>query len=151
VGDNTGLLKIYDNQTGFVIRTLPGHESSIEEIQFNHAGTFMATASKDKTVRLWNMNRLKEQPIKLSDHRDWVWSVAFTPDDEQLLASVHSSTETVKGVEHTIHAWPTKIPSMASILCGDVKRNMNKDEWETYVGDDLPYEQTCSDIPPNNN
>ncbi|MEO7991842.1 MAG: High-affnity carbon uptake protein Hat/HatR [Chryseolinea sp.] len=151
VGDNTGLLKIYDNQTGFVIRTLPGHESSIEEIQFNHAGTFMATASKDKTVRLWNMNRLKEQPIKLSDHRDWVWSVAFTPDDEQLLASVHSSTETVKGVEHTIHAWPTKIPSMASILCGDVKRNMNKDEWETYVGDDLPYEQTCADIPPNNN
>ncbi len=151
VGDNTGLLKIYDNQTGFVIRTLPGHESSIEEIQFNHAGTFIATASKDKTVRLWNMNKLKEQPIKLSDHRDWVWSVAFTPDDEQLLASVHSSTETVKGVEHTIHAWPTKIPSMASILCGDVKRNMNKDEWEIYVGDDLPYEQTCADIPPNNN
>jgi WD40 repeat protein/energy-coupling factor transporter ATP-binding protein EcfA2 len=151
VGDNTGLLKIYDNQTGFVIRTLLGHESSIEEIQFNHAGTFMATASKDKTVRLWNMNRLKEQPIKLSDHRDWVWSVAFTPDDEQLLASVHSSTETIKGIEHTIHAWPTKIPSMASILCGDVKRNMNKDEWETYVGDDLPYEQTCADIQPNNN
>jgi hypothetical protein len=40
---------------------------------------------------------------------------------------------------------------MASILCGDVKRNMNKDEWEIYVGDDLPYEQTCADIPPNNN
>jgi WD40 repeat protein len=151
VGDNTGILKIYDSQTGFVIRTLPGHESSIEEIQFNHAGTFMASASKDKTVRLWNMSRLKEQPIKLSDHRDWVWSVTFTPDDEQLLASVHSSTETVKGVEHTIHAWPTKIPRMADILCGDVKRNMNKDEWETYVGDDLPYELTCTDIPPNNN
>ncbi len=150
VGDNTGLLKIYDNQTGFVIRTLPGHESSIEEIQFNHAGNFMATASKDKTVRLWNMNSLKEQPIKLSDHRDWVWSVAFTPDDEQLLASVHSSTETVKGVEHTIHAWPTKIPRMASILCGVVNRNMDKDEWETYVGDNKP-QQTCADIPENNN
>nr|HPH47311.1 High-affnity carbon uptake protein Hat/HatR [Chryseolinea sp.] len=150
VGDNTGMLKIYDYQTGFVIRNLPGHESSIEDIQFNHAGTFMATASKDKTVRLWNMNRLKEQPIKLSDHRDWVWSVAFTPDDEQLLASVHSSTETIKGVEHTIHAWPTKIPSMANILCADVKRNMSKDEWETYVGDDLPYEQTCADLPVNN-
>ncbi len=150
VGDNTGMLKIYDYQTGLVIRNLPGHESSIEEIQFNHAGTFMATASKDKTVRLWNMNRLKEQPIKLSDHRDWVWSVAFTPDDEQLLASIHSSTETIKGVEHTIHAWPTKIPSMATILCGDVKRNMSKDEWETYVGDDLPYEQTCADLAVNN-
>ena len=151
VGDNRGVVKIYDTQSEMVIRILSGHTSSIEQIRFNHAGSFMATASKDKTVRLWNMNRLKEQPIVLSDHSDWVWSVAFTPDDEQLLASVHSSTETVKGIEHTIHAWPTKIPVMSTILCEKVKRNINKDEWEIFVGDDLPYESTCASLPPNNN
>ncbi|HYG17398.1 MAG TPA: High-affnity carbon uptake protein Hat/HatR, partial [Ohtaekwangia sp.] len=151
IGDNTGIVKIYDNQSGFVIRTLSGHTSAIEQITFNHAGTFMATASKDKTVRLWNLNRLKEQPMVLSDHRDWVWGVAFTPDDEQLLASVHSSIETVKGVEHTIRAWPTKIPTMSNILCGNVKRNINKEEWEIFVGDDLPYESTCTALPANNN
>jgi WD40 repeat protein len=151
VGDNMGVVKIFDSQSGMVVRILSGHTSSIEQIRFNHAGSFMATASKDKTVRLWNMNRLKEQPIVLSDHSDWVWSVAFTPDDEQLLASVHSSTETVKGIEHTIHAWPTKIPVMSTILCDKVKRNINKDEWEIFVGDDLPYESTCASLPPNNN
>jgi len=151
VGDNTGLVKIFDTQTGFVIRDLSGHTSTIEQIKFNHAGNFMATASKDKTVRLWNLNRLKEQPIVLSDHADWVWSATFTPDDEQVLASVHSSTETVKGVEHTIHAWPTKIPTMSDILCGNIKRNITKDEWEIFAGDDLPYESTCADLPANNN
>jgi WD40 repeat protein len=151
VGDNTGIVKIYDSQSGMVIRTLSGHTSTIEQIVFNHAGSFMATASKDKTVRLWNLNRLKEQPMVLSDHRDWVWGVAFTPDDEQLLASVHSSTETVKGVEHTIRAWPTKIPTMSNILCEKIKRNINKEEWEIFVGDDLPYETTCSSLPANNN
>jgi WD40 repeat protein/energy-coupling factor transporter ATP-binding protein EcfA2 len=151
VGDNTGIVKIYDNQSGMVIRTLSGHTSTIEQIVFNHSGSFMATASKDKTVRLWNLNRLKEQPMVLSDHKDWVWSVAFTPNDEQLLASVHSSTETVKGVEHTIRAWPTKIPTMSGILCEKVKRNINKEEWEIFVGDDLPYETTCSSLPANNN
>jgi WD40 repeat protein len=151
VGDNTGIVKIYDSQSSLVVRTLSGHTSTIEQIVFNHAGSFMATASKDKTVRLWNLNRLKEQPMVLSDHKDWVWSVAFTPDDEQLLASVHSSTETVKGVEHTIRAWPTKIPTMSNILCEKVKRNINKEEWEIFVGDDLPYESTCSSIPANNN
>jgi len=151
VGDNTGLVKIFDTQTGFVIRDLSGHTSTIEQIKFNHAGNFMATASKDKTVRLWNLNRLKEQPIVLSDHADWVWSATFTPDDEQVLASVHSSTETVKGVEHTIHAWPTKIPMMSDILCGNVKRNITKDEWEIFAGDDLPYESTCAALPANNN
>lgn len=151
IGDNTGVVKIFDAQASMVVRVLSGHSSAIEQIRFNHAGTFMATASKDKTVRLWNMNKLKEQPIVLSDHRDWVWSVAFTPDDEQLLASIHSSTETVKGVEHTIHAWPTKIPTMSGILCDMVKRNINKEEWEIFVGDDLPYESTCSALPANNN
>ncbi|WP_333820396.1 nSTAND1 domain-containing NTPase [Ohtaekwangia sp.] len=150
VGDNAGLVKIFDVQNNIVVRVLSGHTSSIEQIRFNHAGTFMATASKDKTVRLWNINRLKEQPIVLSDHSDWVWSVAFTPDDEQLLASVHSSVETVKGIEHTIHAWPTKIPVMSTILCDKVKRNISKDEWEIFVGDDLTYESTCAALPPNN-
>jgi len=150
LGDNTGIVKIYDTQSNMMVRVLSGHSSAIEQIRFNHAGTFMATASKDKTVRLWNMNRLKEQPIVFSDHRDWVWGVAFTPDDEQLLASVHSSTETIKGVEHTIRAWPTKIPTMADILCGKVSRNINKEEWEIFVGDDLPYEVTCSSFPKNN-
>ena len=80
-----------------------------------------------------------------------VWNATFSPDDEQLVASVHSSIETVKGVEHTIRAWPTKILTMSDILCGYVKRNIDKDEWETFVGNDLPYESTCSNLPLNNN
>jgi WD40 repeat protein/energy-coupling factor transporter ATP-binding protein EcfA2 len=148
-GDNHGVVEIYDATSGSIVRTLSGHSSTIETIRFNHKGNFMATASKDKTVRLWNYTDLKEQPLVLSDHQDWIWSATFTPDDEQLLASVHSSTETVKGVEHTIRAWPTKIPTMANILCGFVKRNMNDEEWDIFAGNDLPKELTCSDLPTN--
>ena len=53
----------------------------------------MATASKDWSVRLWNYKELKRQPIVLSDH-DWVWNLAFTPDDEQLIAGIQSVKET---------------------------------------------------------
>lgn len=146
-GDNRGVLVIHDMLSGFTVRTLSGHTSTVEQIRFNHKGNFMASASKDKTVRLWNMKKLKEQPIVLSDHKDWVWSATFTPDDEQLLACTHSAPETLKGVEHTIRAWPTSIPTMANILCGMVKRNMSKDEWETFAGDDLTPECTCATLP----
>ncbi len=149
-GDNRGIVKLYDNVSGMVVRVLSGHTSGIEQIRYNHAGSFMATASKDKTVRLWNIRNLKEQPIVLSDHKDWVWSATFSPDDEQLLASVHSSTETIKGVEHTIRAWPTRIETMSNILCGFVKRNITADEWDIFAGNDLPYESTCSAYPANN-
>jgi WD40 repeat protein len=146
VGDENGIVRIVDS--GVIRRTLSGHTSQIEQIKFNFSGHFMATASKDGSVRLWNINHLNEQPQVLADH-DWVWSVAFTPDDEQLIAGIHSVEQTVKGVNQTIHAWPTRIPRMASELCSLVKRNMNKDEWELYMAD-LPYESTCLNLPANN-
>ena len=40
---------------------------------------------------------------------------------------------------------------MANILCGNVKRNINKDECEFFFGDDLKYEKTCADLTDNNN
>jgi WD40 repeat protein len=149
VGDNKGIIKMYDVRASMVVRVLAGHKSVIEQIRFNHAGTFMATASKDQTVLLLNIQKLKEQPIVLDDHSDWVWSATFTPDDEQLLASVHSSTETVSGKEHTIHAWPTKIETMSNILCGLMGRNMTDEEWEIFVADDISKEITCPSLPSN--
>jgi WD40 repeat protein/energy-coupling factor transporter ATP-binding protein EcfA2 len=148
VGTTSGQVLIVEN--GRVKNTLSGHEAGITNIRFNYAGTFMATASKDWTVRLWNYKNLRMQPMVLSDH-DWVWNLAFTPDDEQLIAGIQSVKETKVGqVDQTIHAWPTKIETMSGILCGSLERNMGKDEWETYVAEDLPYQLTCPDLPDNN-
>jgi WD40 repeat protein/energy-coupling factor transporter ATP-binding protein EcfA2 len=151
LGDNTGVVKIINPTNHTIEHTLTGHSSSIEKIQFNHQRSFMATASKDKTVRLWNTSRWQEQPIILSDHRDWIWGVTFTPDDQQLMACIQSSTETVKGIEHTIRTWPTQTKMMSDILCEHVSRNISKQEWEIFVGEDLPYELTCTAYPANDN
>ncbi|MBS1558295.1 MAG: High-affnity carbon uptake protein Hat/HatR [Bacteroidetes bacterium] len=146
IGDEEGIIRIFNS--GIVIRTLTGHTSQIEQIKFSHSGQFMATASKDGSVRLWNINQLAEEPQVLADH-DWVWSVAFTPDDEQLMAGIHTREETVKGVNQTIHAWPTKIKTMSTQLCGYVKQNLNQSDWNLYMKG-LKYEATCSNLPPNN-
>ena len=105
----------------------------------------MATASSDKSVRLWNLDKPNSQPIVLEDHRDWVRSAVFTVDDEQLLAGINSNTEDKK--KNTIHAWPTRIETMSNILCDKVSRNMTEDEWDTHVDDDpeLKTEVTCAD------
>ena len=130
-------------QNGRITRTLPGHSAGITNIRFNYKGSFLATASKDWTVRLWNYQDLRKQPIVLSDH-DWVWNLAFTPDDEQLVAGIQSVKETKIGqIDQTIHAWPTEIETMSGILCGLLERNMTPDEWDNHVGSDLPYEETC--------
>jgi WD40 repeat protein len=148
VGNFDGAVKLVFN--GIVVRELTGHTSVIESIKFNFSGNFMATASKDYTVRLWNYNELTQQPIVLSEH-DWVWNLAFTPDDEQLVAGIQQVKESIKGgvsrTDQTIHAWPTKIQTMSSILCGKITRNMTQEEWNTYVAPDLKKEKTCADLP----
>jgi WD40 repeat protein/energy-coupling factor transporter ATP-binding protein EcfA2 len=147
VGNTYGLLRIVD--TGVVIRELSGHTSAIEHIKFNFAGTFMATASKDFSIRLWEYGKPEMPPMVLSDH-DWVWGVAFTPNDEQLMAGINSVKEEIGKTNQTIHAWPTNIRSMSDKLCMYTKRNMSKEEWALYVGEDLPYLKTCENLPENN-
>jgi WD40 repeat protein len=143
VGDVNGLVKIVPlnntpNNSG--VRTLSGHTSGIEQIVFNHSATFMATASDDKSVRLWNWKDINQQPIVLSGHADWVKTAVFSADDEQLLAGMHGNAE--KTAE-TIHAWPTKIETMSGLLCEMLSRNITDDEWETYVDKELKKETTC--------
>jgi WD40 repeat protein len=143
-GDRNGILYVINN--GLVVRDLPGHSSQIEDIRFNHAGTFFASASKDYKVRLWNIHSLNFQPIILSDH-DWVWSVAFTPDDSQLMVGINSVKQTAKDPDQTIHAYPTNFEVMKDILCTKTSRNMTPEEWKSEVAEDLPYEKTCENYP----
>lgn len=142
IGDVNGLVRIITPSTNR-IQNLSGHTSGIEQIVFNHSGSFMATASDDKSVRLWNWHDPNQQPIVLSGHADWVKTAVFSADDEQLLAGMHGNAE--KTAE-TIHAWPTKIETMSGLLCEFLTRNITKDEWETYVDKELDQEVTCKTI-----
>ena len=149
VGNEAGLLRIVQN--GILVRNLPGHDGPIEEIKYNHSATFFASASKDRSVRIWKTNELNQPPIRLLDHSDWVWSLTFSPDDEQIMVGLQSSSQSVRAGailnEESIRAYPTKISSMANILCNEfIKRNMTPDEWDIYVGADLDFEKTCPNI-----
>jgi WD40 repeat protein len=148
IGGENGELRIVNN--GIVRRTLSGHSSHIEQIKFSHSGKLMATASKDKSIRLWNMDNLNLQPQVLNDH-DWVWSMAYSPDDSQIMAGIHSIIQNIgpDDVDYTIHAWPTKISAMSSKLCSYINHNMTKEDWEVFIAEDLPYETTCAGLSRN--
>ena len=150
IGDNDGQVRIVTEDASLT-RILSGHQAHIEQIRFNHGGKFLATTSRDKTVRLWNWEKLNEQPIVLDDHADWIWSATFSPDDEQLLVGINSSNNSGINAKanETIHAWPTKIETMSGLLCKYVKRNITAEEWGMFVPD-LPYEKTCDNYPANN-
>jgi|GEM_PF-4225549 len=60
-----------------------GHESDINALEFSPNGEWLATASTDRTIRIWDTNTYEEQ-FQLTGHNDWVNAIAFSPDGQYL-------------------------------------------------------------------
>ena len=137
LGDVNGSLKLLPIYSPEEVMELIGHTSWITDVDFSNNNQFLASASKDKTVLLWSLNSLKEPPITLSDHPDWVWQISFTSNDDYLMAATQ---------DKVIRTWPTNLDIMGNKICDKVDRNMSQEEWDLYVGEDLPYQKTCENL-----
>jgi len=77
---------IWSVQTGKLLDILAGHEGPVSALAFSPTGNQLASASWDKTVRIWNpFNRTRVvEPFQLTAD---ALSVAFRPDGKELAAS----------------------------------------------------------------
>ena len=73
---------LWEVATGREIRRLTGHTGHLRSLAFSRDGRFAASASQDKTARLWNLETGEE--VRRMDHPDWAHSVAFSPDGRYL-------------------------------------------------------------------
>jgi len=137
IGDEDGVVQIGDvlGSDFFFTRAMSSQKSRVNKIRFSPDGKLLATASLDGTVRMWVISQMdKMLPVNFKDHQDFVWSLEFTPNNDFLMAG------TKDGVLKT---WPTKPEIMAEDLCKYLYRNMTKIEWDRYVGEDIPFVNTC--------
>jgi serine/threonine protein kinase len=94
------------------IATLTGHEglfANINAIALSANASFLASASDDKTIRLWDLHTLKECFV-LRGHTHFVRSVAFHPLDHNVLVSGSR--------DRTIKVWNLPNCSVVQTLTG---------------------------------
>ncbi|KAF8068740.1 hypothetical protein FPV67DRAFT_1760709 [Lyophyllum atratum] len=104
-GDKT--IRIWDTKTGQNIGTpLVGHTSPVISVAFSPNGRYIVSGScnerfgvasgpHDRTIRLWDVQKLKPLRSPLIRHTDTVENVAFSSDGTQILSSS----------DDTIHRW----------------------------------------------
>ncbi|KAF8129332.1 WD40-repeat-containing domain protein [Boletus edulis] len=85
VGCLDGTIKRYNPDTGAIHDSHMGHRNVVSSIAVSHNANFVATASWDKTVRLWEATTFQPiGPILLHDAH--VYSISISPDDSQLVS-----------------------------------------------------------------
>ncbi|CAD6445743.1 af163a07-fb5a-4e37-9ed4-3f81bdaa4f4f [Sclerotinia trifoliorum] len=64
--------------------TRKAHDKDINALDINHSSQLFASASQDRTVKIWSADELEVQGV-LRGHRRGVWSVKFAPKDTPTL------------------------------------------------------------------
>lgn len=134
---NTLGLKVYgmlDGTLNIVDRNgktqrLVGHRSRVSKIKVN--GWRVYSSSFDGTLNLWNADNAKIEPITIIQTNGWLTDFNFDIHKDNIWCGDHRGNL----IESII-----SLPNMVRRLRGKLKRNFTQDEWEYYIGRNIPYE-----------
>ena len=87
VGANGGQVAVLNLLSGAVDRTCSGHWSRVSSLSFSPDDRWLASASWDRSIRLWDMRTRRDEGYSLDGHNLWVSSVLFSPDSRTIFSA----------------------------------------------------------------
>jgi WD40 repeat protein len=82
---------------GTLLKKLEGHTAAVRACAFSHDGSRLATASQDKTVRVWDVETGK--CLFVFEHIGRVYDVHFSLDSKKIISSSSFATCTLWDLE----------------------------------------------------
>ena len=109
-GSHDETAKLWDIQTGGIVKTFHGHFNWVCSVLISPDCTTVASGSNDKTIRLWD-TQTGECYCVINGHTSSVTSISFSPTNSKLLAS--------GSYDGSIQQWDTNGHQAASTFEGE--------------------------------
>lgn len=87
-----GSLQVWDLEGGQCVGLLEGHTGGVNSVVFSPDGTTLASASDDRTIRLWDARTCQPKGPPLEGHTERVTAVVFSPDGAALASASDDKT-----------------------------------------------------------
>lgn len=92
-GLSDGHVKIWEVHTGRLLFNLSGHQDVVRDLSFATNGSLtLVTASRDKTLRIWDLKKDGKLIQVLSGHIQWVYCCSISPDCSMLCSAAGESS-----------------------------------------------------------
>lgn len=111
---------------------------------FSPDGKYIVSISPDPNTYVWGIVFVWDVAtgkvvarLRLSEEDD-LTSVAFSPDGKYLVSG---------GDDHSVRLWLWRTEDLSAEACSRVTRNLTRAEWQQYIGDALPYQAVCPNLP----
>ena len=132
-----------DSGRGVVVKLPEGniisrtaHIGAINFLSFSPDQRYVVSVTDNHTVRVWEVLTGKE--IARKTYLTNVVLAAFTPDGKYIAS---------RGSEDIIQIWPWMPDDIIEETCSSVPRNLTRAEWTQYIGNALPYQAVCPNLP----
>ncbi len=111
-------------------RTLVGHLSRISRLRF--IGQRLYSSAYDGALYLWPVTEEKIEPMPVFTTRAWIQDFIFSQAKHAVVAGDYHGEYTQTLID---------VPSMVDAIKTKLRRNLTVEEWNYYIGPNVPYEQ----------
>jgi energy-coupling factor transporter ATP-binding protein EcfA2 len=134
-GFSNGSIRIWDLSANGPppIELIGRHFSGVTGLAFSPDGNNLASCGYDRSVKIGTRKSSEGKPVSIEKHDLWVYGVLFTPEGGRLISC---------SADKSIRLFSTSCQVLSERLAKTLKRNLTQEEWNKYVGADIPYRNT---------